>query len=166
MSRRKPIDAKILEASKEFDAHIFAETVKGSFSDFPDYRRNQKRVLYPVWYLSLVVLCGFFCGCNTIEEIAEYAHLQEEWFSSLLGEPVSAPSHGSLWWFLVKTPPNALKSYLQKWFSKIPGSLRDQLLAIDGKRLKGANFLDHITHIVELFATDDRLCLAAEKVPD
>jgi DDE_Tnp_1-associated len=101
MSRRKPINAEILEASKAFDANIFAETVKGAFSDFPDYRRNQKRVLYPIWYLSLVVLCGFFCGCNTIEEIAEYAQLQEEWFSSLLGKQVSAPSHGSLWWFLV-----------------------------------------------------------------
>ena len=53
MLRRKLIDAKILEASKEFDACIFAATVKGTFSDFPDYRRNQKRVLYPVWYLSL-----------------------------------------------------------------------------------------------------------------
>ena len=35
-----------------------------------------------------------------------------------------------------------------------------------GKRLKGASFLDHITHVVELFAADDRLCLAVEKVPD
>jgi len=78
MSRSKPIDAKILEASKEFDSHLFVETIKGTFSDFPDYRRNQKRVLYPIWYLSLVILCGFFCGCNTIEEIAEYAQLQEE----------------------------------------------------------------------------------------
>jgi len=29
MSRRKPIDAKILEASKEFNAEVFAETVRG-----------------------------------------------------------------------------------------------------------------------------------------
>jgi hypothetical protein len=86
MSRRKPIDAKILEASKKFNAEIFAETVRGAFADLPDYRRNQSRVLYPVWYLSLVVLCGFFCGCNTIEESADYADLQEDWFSSLLGE--------------------------------------------------------------------------------
>lgn len=68
--------------------------------------------------------------------------------------------------FLVKTSPNALKSYFQQWFSKIPVTLRDQLLAIDGKRLKGANFLGDITHLVELFAGDDRLCLAVEKVPD
>ncbi len=116
--------------------------------------------------MSLVTLCGFFCGCNTIEEIADYAHLQEEWFSSLLGETVSAPSHGVLWWFLVKTPSGALKSYIQKWLCKIPNSLRDQLLAIDDKRLRGAKFLGNITHIVELFAADDRLCLAVEKVPD
>jgi len=166
MPRRKPIDNQILEASKQFNAEIFAETVKGAFSDFPDYRRNQSRVLYPVWYLSLIVLCGFFCGCNTIEEIADYADLQENWFSSLLGEKVQAPSHGTFWWFLVKTPPGALKGYIQKWFSKIPQTLKDQLLAIDGKRLKGANFLDHITHVVELFAAEDRLCLAVEKVPD
>jgi predicted transposase YbfD/YdcC len=166
MSRRKPIDAKILEASKEFNAQIFVETVRGAFADLPDYRRNQSRVLYPVWYLSLVILCGFFCGCNTIEEIADYADLQEDWFSSLLGEKVSAPSHGAFWWFLVKTPSGALKSYIQKWFRNIPVVLKDQLLAIDGKRLRGANFLDHITHVVELFAADDRLCLAAEKVPD
>ena len=31
MSRRKPIDAKILEASKEFNAQVFAETVKREF---------------------------------------------------------------------------------------------------------------------------------------
>ena len=44
--------------------------------------------------------------------------------------------------------------------------MKNQLLAIDGKRLRGANFLDHITHVVELFAAEDRLCLAVEKVPD
>lgn len=57
MPRRKPIDAQILEAAKEFNAEVFAETVKGTFADLPDYRRNQNRVLYPVWYLSLALLC-------------------------------------------------------------------------------------------------------------
>lgn len=166
MSRRKSIDPKILEASKQFDAQIFTDTIKGEFSDFPDYRCNKKRILYPVWYLSLTVLCGFFCGCNTIEEIVEYALLQEEWFSSLFKESFPSPSYGSIWWFLVKTPPDALKEYFQRWFSKIPDSLRDQLLALDGKRLRGANFMGNVTHVVELFAADDRLCLAAEKVPN
>ena len=67
---------------------------------------------------------------------------------------------------MAKTPPDALKNYTQKWFGKIPGALKDQLLTIDGKRFRSAHFLGHVTHVVELFAADDRLCLAAEKVPD
>jgi predicted transposase YbfD/YdcC len=166
MSRRKTIDSSILKAAKQFDAAQFVDSIKGEFADFPDPRRNQMRVLYPIWYLNLIVLCGFFCGCNTIEDIAEYALLQQEWFHSLLGQPYKSPCYGTLWWFLVKTPPEALKRYLQKWFIKIPGQLKDQLLALDGKRLRSAKFLGNITHVVELFATDDRLVLAMEKVPD
>jgi predicted transposase YbfD/YdcC len=166
MSRRKKIDPSILEAAKQFDAKEFAKTIRGEFSDFPDHRLNQKRIVYPIWYISLVILCGFFCGCNTIEEIAEYALLQESWFDELVGVSCKSPSYSTLWWFLVKVEPNALKQYLQKWFIKLPGHLKDQLLALDGKRLRGANFLDGITHVVELFAAEDRLVLAVEKVPD
>jgi len=95
MTRRKAIDPQILEASKSFDAQTFVDTVKGEFLDFPDYRVNKKRVLYLVWYLSLVILCGLFCGCNTIEEIAEYSLLQRDWFASLLEESFSSPSYNT-----------------------------------------------------------------------
>jgi predicted transposase YbfD/YdcC len=166
MSRRKKIDSSILEASKQFDAQTFVEIIKGEFSDFPDHRYNQKRTVYPIWYICLVVLCGFFCGCNTIEEIAEYALLQNTWFKELLGKPYPPPSYSTLWWFVVRTQPDALKQYFKKWFVKLPCQLKDQLLALDGKRLKSANFLDHITHVVELFAAEDRLVLTMEKVPD
>lgn len=166
MARRKPIDPSILEAAKQFDSKQFLETVKAEFSDFPDSRLNQKRILYPIWYLCLITLCGFFCGCNTIDEIAEYVLLRQTWFDSLLGQPYKTPCYGTLWWFLVKTQPEALKKYLQKWFIKMPSELKDQLLALDGKRLRSANFLGDITHVVELFATEDRLVLAVEKVPN
>jgi len=166
MSRRKKIDSSILEASKHFDAQTFVEIIKGEFSDFPDHRYNQKRTVYPIWYICLVIICGFFCGCNTIEEIAEYALLQNAWFKELLGKSYPPPSYSTLWWFLVRTQPDALKQYFKRWFIKLPDQLKDQLLALDGKRLRSANFLGHITHVVELFAAEDRLVLTAEKVPD
>ncbi len=37
---------------------------------------------------------------------------------------------------------------------------------IDGKRLKGISSDGHIVHLVELFAAEQRLVLAQEKVPD
>lgn len=166
MSRRKGIDPGILEAANQFDAKQFVENVRGEFSDFPDHRYNRKRILYPIWYICLVILCGFFCGCNTVEEIVEYALLQQGWFNELLGKSYQAPSYTTLWWFLVKVEPIALKRYLQKWFMKLPDQLQDQLLALDGKRLRSATFLGGITHVVELFAAEDRLVLAVEKVAD
>lgn len=166
MSRRKKIDPSILEAAKQFDAEKFVENVRGEFADFPDHRHNLKRILYPIWYISLVILCGFFCGCNTVEEIAEYALLQQEWFATLLNTSYKSPSYSTLWWFLVKVKPEALKQYFRRWFVKLPDQLKDQLLALDGKRLKSANFLGGITHVVELFAASDRLVLAVEQVPD
>jgi hypothetical protein len=84
-------DPSILEAAKQFDSKQFAETIKAEFADFPDPRINQNRVLYPIWYLCLVTLCGFFCGCNTIDEIAEYVLLQQTWFNSLLGNSYKTP---------------------------------------------------------------------------
>jgi len=48
----------------------------------------------------------------------------------------------------------------------IPQQLRDQLLVIDGKHLKGASTTTSLVHLVELFAVDQRLVLAQEKVPD
>ena len=44
--------------------------------------------------------------------------------------------------------------------------MRDQLLTIDGKRLRGISDNEHITHIVELFAAGSRLVIAQERVPD
>jgi predicted transposase YbfD/YdcC len=44
--------------------------------------------------------------------------------------------------------------------------MRNRLLVIDGKRLCGVSDSDHITHIVELFAAENRLVIAQEKVPD
>jgi len=166
MSRLRKIDPSILEAANQFDAKQFVENVRGEFADFPDPRLNQKRVLHPIWYICLVILCGFFCGCNTVDEIAEYALLQQGWFAELLGQRCKSPSYTTLWWFLVRVKPGALKIYLRKWFVKLPDHLQNQLLALDGKRLRSANFLESITHMVELFAGEDRLVLAIEKVPD
>jgi len=113
-----------------------------------------------------VILCGFFCRCKTVQEIAEYALLQQNWFNELLGKSYRSPSYSTLWWFLVRVKPPALKKYLQKWFINLPSNLQDQLLALDGKRLRLANFLGGITHVVELFSAEDRLVLPFEKVAD
>jgi len=44
--------------------------------------------------------------------------------------------------------------------------LRDQLLVIDGERLRGISDNEHIKHFVELFSAESGIIIAQERVPD
>lgn len=57
MASRKKIDPSIIEAAKQFNAKEFAEKIKGEFSDFPDHRYNQGKVVYPIWYILFKAEC-------------------------------------------------------------------------------------------------------------
>lgn len=58
------------------------------------------------------------------------------------------------------------KELIGRWLQGLPKNLKDQLLAIDGKRLRGVSDNEHISHIVEMFAIEGRLVIAQEKVPN
>ncbi|MDE3055156.1 MAG: ISAs1 family transposase [Verrucomicrobiota bacterium] len=60
--------------------------------------------------------------------------------------------------------PQEFKRLINKWFQRLEQSLKDQLLVIDGKRLCGTSDDQHVSHIVELFAAEQRLVIAQEKV--
>jgi predicted transposase YbfD/YdcC len=114
----------------------------------------------------LVILSGYLAGCNTIADIVHFAELREAWFADLAGLEIQAPSYNTLWWFLTRVHPTAFKALIAKWFQQLDKELKDQLLVIDGKRLRGVSDSEHVSHIVELFAAESRLIIAQEKVPD
>jgi predicted transposase YbfD/YdcC len=165
MSRKAKNDQKFLELTKEIDVEKLRLSIQSEFQNFPD-PRDPARITYPAWYLILIILCGYLAGSNTPEALASYAKLKKAWLLELTGIAVGAPSHNTLWWFFVRVTPDAFKKLLTGWFQRLPRELKGQLLAVDGKRLRGASKQSHISHIVELFATEDRLVIAQSKVPD
>jgi predicted transposase YbfD/YdcC len=165
MARKKRIDKKFLELTKEIDIEKFRDSVKSEFHNITDLR-DSKRIKYPAWYVTLVILCGYLAGCNTIEDIADYSSLKGAWFSELTGTTYGGPCYNTIWWFLVRLEPQAFKQLLTNWFQRLPRDLVGQLLVIDGKRLRGVSKDKYITHLVELFAAQDRLVIAQAKVPD
>jgi predicted transposase YbfD/YdcC len=164
MPKRKTSDKQFIELEKEIDLEKFSINIKSSFSDFPD-PRIETRCIYPMWYLFLVILSGYFAGCNTIADIAHFAELRASWFADLVDKKVPAPSYDTIWWFFVRVHPKVFKDLICRWLEKLPSDMKDQLLMIDGKRLKGISDKEHINHIVELFAAEGRLVIAQEKVP-
>lgn len=165
MPKRRSSDAHFIELTQEIDLEKLKISIQSNFSDFPDPRRGGN-ILYPAWYLLFVILCGYLAGGNTIEDLAHFADLKRDWIAELTGISVGAPSYDTIWWFLIRTHPTAFKHLLSRWLKGMPADLRDQLLNIDGKRLRGISDNEHISHVVELFASESRLTLAQEKVPD
>lgn len=165
MPSRKTKDPKFAELKQDIDLEQFARSVRGAFPDIDDPRQLAKTV-YPFWFLMLLFLCGYLGGANTVADLTLYAELNIDWINKLIGRTFSAPSYDTLWWLLARLPPATFKELLQKWFANLPQQLRDQLLVIDGKRLRGVSRDDHLVHVVELFAAEKRLVLAQEKVPD
>lgn len=158
-------DREFIELTQEIDIQKFRDSVRGAFTDSLDPRKVS-RCLYPAWFLFLAILAGYLAGCNTIEDIVGFAALREPWLRELSGLEKGDPSYNTFWWFLTRIQPEAFKALLRQWFQQIEQPLRDQLLVIDGKRLKGASDNTHVSHIVELFSAESRLVIAQEKVPD
>lgn len=165
MPKRLTKDPRFSELKQDIDLEQFVASVKGVFEDADDPRQIAK-TRYPFWFLMLLFLCGYLSGCNTVSDLAIYAELNIGWINNLINQRFSAPSYDSLWWLLARLSPATFQQLLQKWFANIPQQFRDQLLIIDGKRLKGASTDERLVHLVELFAAEKRLVLAQEKVPD
>lgn len=165
MARRPTKDPKFAELKKDIDLEKFATSVRGVFLETDDPRQLSK-VRYPFWFLMLLILCGYLSGSNTVSDLAIYAEFNIESINALVGRTFTAPSYDTFWWLLVRLPPETFKQLLQKWFANVPEEFRNKLLIIDGKRLRGASTDEHLAHLVELFAAEQKLVLAQEKVPD
>jgi len=165
MPKRPTKDPRFSELKQDINLEQFAASIKGAFQDADDPRQIAK-TRYPFWFLMLLFLCGYLSGGNTVSDLAIYAELNIGWINTLIGQTFSAPSYDTLWWLLARLSPGTFKQLLQKWFVNIPQEFRDQLLMIDGKRVKGVSTDEHLVHLVELFAAEQKLVLAQEKVPD
>lgn len=163
LPKRKTADKEYRDLTQDIDIKNLQDNVKKVFLNFEDPRRSP---IYPTWYLVLILLCGYLSGCNTVADIAHYAELRGQWLNSLLGLQFNRPSYDTIWWFLVRVKPSAFQILMSQWLSALPINLKDQVLAVDGKRLRGVSNNEHITHLVNLFAVDSRIIVAQERVPD
>jgi predicted transposase YbfD/YdcC len=163
MPSRKTADKKYQDLIQDIDLTALQENAKKFFQNFPDPRR---RWIYPAWYLILLILCAYLSGCNTVADISHFAEVRNAWLNSLLGVSFKPLSYDTIWWFLVRVKPKAFKDLMGRWLQALPPDLKDQILAIDGKRLRGVSDNEHIAHLVELFAVEARIVVAQERVPD
>jgi predicted transposase YbfD/YdcC len=126
--------------------------------------RQRGKIVYPIWYLLLVILSGYLAGCDDIDAVVDFARFRKDWLNDLVGENFSSPSYDTFWWLLVRCQPGTFTEFLRRWLAKLPLDLKNQVLALDGKRLRGASKRGKMVHLVELFASDNKLTVATKSV--
>lgn len=164
MPKRKTVDKEYQDLIN-VNLQAVKENVQNFLSNFPD-PRIQSRCLYPSWYLILIILCGYLSNCNTVADIAYFIEARGPWLNSSLGLSFDIPSYDTIWWFLARIKPEGLKNLMSQWLTSLPSDLKDQLLVVDGKRLRGVSNNEYVSHLVELFAAHSRMVIKQERVAD
>jgi predicted transposase YbfD/YdcC len=153
------------DLEKEIDIEEFRNSVLNYFSAVPDPRKGCN-LTYKLEDIFFIILSAMLAGANSINQIAIFTKVKIQWIKKLISID-NIPSYGVFWWILVRIKPEFLRQLLGAWLESLPEGLRGQVLAIDGKCLRGTQesaTLNPTLHLVSLFAVEKGIILAQQPV--
>jgi predicted transposase YbfD/YdcC len=125
------------EIEKLIDEESFLESIKQGFQQLHDPRNAKKNLVYQFTHLLVIILCAIISGANTITDIHAYATAKEALFKQIFAIE-KAPSYSVFWWIMTRMDPKGLQDGLVEWIQSLPSEMAQKIIAIDGKRLRGA----------------------------
>ena len=149
-------------ADQLLDQQAFVESIEKEFNDIQD-PRVKDNLSYPLITLLVIILAAVIAGANAITHIHEYACTKISLFQRLLGIKKS-PSYMVFWWLLVMLNPQKLQETFIRWMKALPAEMKEQIIAIDGKRLNGAS--KKTIHLVSAWETGRSLLLGQVKTEE
>lgn len=144
-----------------------SEKLKTIFGQIPDFRR-QHRQLYNLESILLIGIISVLCGADSWSNMEEYAYSKEEFLRSFLELPNGIPSHDTFNRVFSNIDSDLFEACFVKWVSSISELKPREIIAIDGKTIKGAKSSGKKSpvHMVSAWACDNNLVLAQIKVAE
>lgn len=127
MPRRRPV-AELPQAVR-FMLAFFAQL------DDPRVDRTKRHSLHNI---IVMALCGVISGADGWEDLEEYAALREDWFATFLDLPNGTPSADTFRRVFSALDPAEFERVFRIWVRSMAGDLAGQVVAVDGKTLRGA----------------------------
>lgn len=135
------------------------------FTALPDPR--QRLPQHPLLSILFIVLAAQLCGAEGWDAMVAFARAKQAWLASFLELPKGIPSADTLRRVMAALEPQAFAACFRSWVSALAGALKGEVVAVDGKAIKGAVEAAGRTtplYLVHVWATEQRLLLGQRAV--
>ena len=131
----------------------------------PRVERTREHLLEEIL---LITIAAILSGANGWNEIEDYADSKLEWFQSFLTLPGGIPSHDTFHRVFSALDPEELEKGFVAWVTSIAKLTAGEVVAIDGKTLRGTCEAGKkaIVHMVSAWADSNSLVLAQRRVDE
>jgi predicted transposase YbfD/YdcC len=145
----------------EAQALLFAQ----HFAPLPDPR--QRLPQHPLLSILFIVLAAQLCGAEGWDAMVAFARAKQAWLTSFLELPKGIPSADTLRRVMGALEPQAFEACFRAWVGAVAGTLKGEVVAVDGKAIKGAYEVASRTtplYLLHVWATEQRLLLGQRAV--
>ncbi len=137
------------------------------FDQLEDPRIERKK-LYPLEEVLLIVLCGSICGAQSWRDFVIFGKEKLDYLRRFLAFRHGVPSKNTFARVMCSLDPVAFKTCFVAWIQSFQLALKE-VIAIDGKALRGSfdkASAQSAIHMVSALATSTKLVLGQEKVSE
>lgn len=141
------------------------ELFQDLISQLKDHRRiNKGNIRHSLQEIFFLTLSATVSGCNTWESIQVFGKEKIDWLRKMYTYKHGIPSHDTLGTFFSAFDTKVFGNFFMQ-FSQLLAQTDSQLIAIDGKTVRGAaSNKDGILHILSAFCHKNRLTIGQELV--
>jgi len=139
-----------------------------SFSDMPD-PRVVGRTDHSLLDILVLTVCAVLCGADDWEAVEVFGEAKLEWLRQYIPLKNGVPSHDTIGRVFGAMNSAAFQTCFTRWVSTVCGSLVGQVVAIDGKTMRGSHdrhLGKNAIHLVSAFASEQGLTLGQVKTAE
>ena len=113
----------------------------------------------------LIAIAAILSGAEGWDDIERYGKAKRDWLKSFLALPFGIPSHDTFNRVFQALDPAELEKQFLSWVSAIAQRTQGEVVAIDGKSLRGTGCGDgkSLVHMVSAWASANNLVLGQRK---
>jgi len=134
------------------------------FSELEDYRADEK-VLFPLNEILFLAIVSVLTRCEGWVEIYNYGQNKLELLRKYFPYTHGIPSVSTICTVIGMIDKRKFEGWFTKWSQNLVNILPDELIAIDGKTIRGSRTeTEKATHVLNAFATKNGIVIAQRTV--